>query len=181
MLQAIIIGNVGADAQLQSKDGRDFTTFRVAHNDSWTDQAGQQHTSSIWVDCIMSGHAKVAEYIRQGTTVCVMGTVSLRVYSSEKDRCMKCGMTINVRSVELIGSRPDAVPSRLYDAQGAQHNVQKYYLTDVKSCKLRNMRSDIFDVDASGWVTPCVSPNPTPMPTPAPQDTNSEQSQDEPF
>ena len=33
MLQAFLIGNVGADAQLQAKDGRKFTTFRVAHND----------------------------------------------------------------------------------------------------------------------------------------------------
>ena len=27
MLQAFLIGNVGADAQLQAKDGRKFTTY----------------------------------------------------------------------------------------------------------------------------------------------------------
>ena len=41
MLQTTVIGNVGADAQVNNKDGREFVTFRVAHNDTWTDQAGQ--------------------------------------------------------------------------------------------------------------------------------------------
>ena len=43
MLIATLVGNVGADAQKKTADGRNFTTFRVAHNDDWTDQSGQRH------------------------------------------------------------------------------------------------------------------------------------------
>lgn len=154
MLQTTVIGNVGADAQFQSKDGRDFVTFRVAHNDVWTDQAGQQHSSTIWVDCIMSGKPKVAEFIKAGTQVFISGRTSVRVYSSEKDRCMKAGITINVDSVQLLGGINDEVPRRLYDTNGAQHDVKKWYLTDVKSTTLKNVKGDEFQVDDNGWVSP---------------------------
>ena len=154
MLQTTVIGNVGADAQFQSKDGRDFVTFRVAHNDVWTDQAGQQHSSTIWVDCIMNGKPKVAEFIKAGTQVFISGRTSVRVYSSEKDRCMKAGITINVDTVQLLGGINDEVPRRLYDNNGAQHDVKKWYLTDVKSTTLKNVKGDEFNVDAKGRVSP---------------------------
>lgn len=154
MLQTIAIGNVGAEPKFNNKDGKEFITFRVAHNDSWTDQAGNQHTSTIWVDCIMAGKPKVAEYLKPGTMVFVMGNVSLRVYSSEKERCMKAGMTINVSRIELLGGSSDDVPTRLYDKDGVQHNVSKYYLTDVKSTTLMNQRGRRYVVNEGGWVAP---------------------------
>ena len=154
MLQTTVIGNVGADAQFQSKDGREFVNFRVAHNEVWTDQAGQQHSSTIWVDCIMNGKPKVAEFIKAGTQVFISGRTSVRVYSSEKDRCMKAGITINVDTVQLLGGISDEVPRRLYDQNGSQHDVKKWYLTDVKSTTLRNVKGNEFNVDANGWVSP---------------------------
>lgn len=152
MLQQILVGNLGADAMLQEKDGRKFTTFRVAHNDAWTDGNGQRHDNTIWVDCIMQDHPKVAEFLKQGQQVVVIGTVSLRIYSSQKDRCMKAGMTINVQRIELVGGQSDAVPSRLYDSNGAMHEVRKYYATDVRSTVLSSQRGQQFQVDENGWV-----------------------------
>lgn len=154
MLQTTVIGNVGADAQVNKKDGREFVTFRVAHNDSWTDQAGQQHSNTIWVDCIMNGHPKVADFIKAGTQVVCIGRTSLRVYSSQKDRCMKAGMTINVESVQLLGGITDDVPRRLYDNNGVQHDVYKLYITDVKSTTLMNARGEQFEVNKKGFVLP---------------------------
>lgn len=160
MLQTTVIGNVGADAQVNNKDGQEFVTFRVAHNDSWTDQAGQQHSNTIWVDCIMNGHPKVADFIKAGTQVVCIGRTSLRVYSSEKDRCMKAGIQIKVDSVQLLGGASDDVPRKLYDANGVQHDVKKWYLTDVKDTELLNVRGDHFKVDANGWVSPMKAENP---------------------
>ena len=154
MLQATVIGNVGADAQVQNKDGREFTTWRVAHNDQWTGQDGVQHNNTIWVDCVMNGKSKVVEYIKAGTQVVCIGRVSLRTYSSAKDKCMKAGMTIQVESIQLLGGSSDEVPRRLYDDHGVQHDVKKWYLTDVKSTTLISQRGDPFRVDANGWVSP---------------------------
>ena len=154
MLQATVIGNVGADAQVQNKDGREFTTWRVAHNDQWTGQDGVQHNNTIWVDCVMNGKPKVVEYIKAGTQVVCIGRVSLRTYSSAKDKCMKAGMTIQVESIQLLGGSSDEVPRKLYDDNGVQHDVRKWYLTDVKSCVLFSQRGDRFEVDKKGWVQP---------------------------
>lgn len=159
MLQTTIVGYIGADCEFKSHDGKDFVTFRVSHNDSWTDAAGQQHTNSVWVDCIMNGRPKVADFLKKGTQVICQGTTSLRVYSSQKDRCMKAGMTINVSRIELLGGKTDAVPSRLYDANGVQHDVTKYFYTDVRSCQLMSQNGAQFTVDDKGFVYPVQTPD----------------------
>lgn len=153
MFLSTVIGNVGADAQVQSKDGREFVTFRVAHNEVWNDHAGVQHSSTIWVDCIMNGHPKVTEFLKAGTQVAVVGTTTLRTYSSEKQRAIVAGASIRVESVQLLGGATDDVPRRLYDDKGGMHDVRKAYYSDVKGCQLQSQRGDRFNVDANGWIT----------------------------
>lgn len=153
MFLSTVIGNVGADAQVQSKDGREFVTFRVAHNEVWNDQAGVQHSNTIWIDCIMNGHPKVTEFLKAGTQVAVVGTTTLRTYSSEKRRAIVAGASIRVESVQLIGGATDDVPRRLYDSKGGMHDVRKAYYSDVKECQLLSKRGDRFNVDANGWIT----------------------------
>lgn len=154
MLQVILIGNLGSDAETKSANGREFTTFRVAHNDSWTDQNGVKHESAIWVDCILNERPKVADYLKRGQMVAVMGNASLRTYSSEKDRCIKAGLTVNVRTIELLGGAGDLVPSSLADVNGVLHKVSKHYWTDIANVTLFSQRGELFITDANGFVTP---------------------------
>lgn len=154
MLQAIVCGYLGADAECKTEQGREFTTFRVAHSDRWVDADQQTHESTTWVDCIMSGHPNVANYLKQGTLVYVSGHVKLRAYSSEKVRAFVAGMTIRVVTVELLGGGSDAVPRRLYDRAGVMHDVKKYYFTNTPGEVLTNGRGKEFAVDDNGWVFP---------------------------
>lgn len=153
MFISTVIGNVGADAQVNQKDGREFVTFRVAHNEVWTDQAGTQHSTTTWVDCIMNGHPRVTEFLKAGTQVAVIGATTLRTYSSEKQRAIVAGAQIRVDSVQLLGGSSDEVPRRLYDDHGAMHDVHKAFYSDVKGCVLQSQRGDRFNVDANGWIT----------------------------
>lgn len=128
MLQVTCIGHLGGDAEVKSSNGREFTAIRLAHADRWTDDAGQVHEQTTWVDGILNGRPNVFEYLKKGQQVFVTGTASLRVYSSAKDRCMKAGLTINIRQLELLGGKADEVPTMLFDAYtGAQVSVNKYY------------------------------------------------------
>lgn len=163
MLQTTCIGHLGSDAEFKSINGKEFTTFRIANTDRWTDEAGQVHEETQWVDCIMNGKPGVLPYLKRGQQVYVIGPSSTRVYSSKKDRCMKAGLTINVRTCELIGGKSDEIPSVLYDANsGAQVDIKKYYHAAALA---RNddqpewiplvSRSQMrFVADRAGWVQP---------------------------
>ena len=154
MLQVTLIGNVGADAVRKAGDGYEFVSFRVCHNDRYTDSAGVRHESTMWVDCVMDKDAKVAEYLKAGTQVYVTGSLSLRVYSSAKDHCMKAGATIRVQRLELLSSKSDAVPTRLIDDDGVVHDVTKYFHCFKTGCFLHSERGAMFASDDNGWVLP---------------------------
>lgn len=154
MLQASIIGYLGADAEIKGDSGREFITFRVSHSERYTDQAGTTHDNTVWVDVTLNGRQRIVEFLKRGTCVFVQGRLSLRVYSSAKDRCMKAGASISATTVELIGGKSDEVPSRLYDHEGVQHDVQKYYHTDMKGGVLMSTQGKQFVVDDNGWILP---------------------------
>lgn len=157
MLQANLIGNIGANAEIKATDGREFVTFRVAHNESYKDSQGNKVDKTMWIDCTMScdgGRPAVFPYLTQGTLVYIAGSITTRVYSSEKDRCMKAGITIHVQRIELLGGQGDIVPRRLYTSDGEMLDVSKFYLTTAKDCVLMDARGKRFQANQDGWVTP---------------------------
>lgn len=157
MLQCTMIGNLGANAEIKTADGREFVTFRIAHNDSFKGADGVRKETSMWVDCTMNcstGRPAVLPYLTKGTTVCVVGNVSLRVYSSEKDRCMKAGLTIHVQKLELLGGSGDAIPRRLYTSDGVMVDVNKYYHADTQEAMLYDQRGNGYQVAEGGWILP---------------------------
>lgn len=159
MLQAELIGNLGAAAEVVRTNGSEFIKFRVADTRKWKSADGQQHSETMWVDCIISdAHHSVFEYLKTGTQVYVSGSISTRVYSSQKDRCMKCGLTIHVRNIQLLGGRGDSMPVKLYDRNGVQHDITKwYYVEDVRNQVLQDMQANQYEVDESGWVRPAAA------------------------
>lgn len=154
MFNVIAIGNIGGDAEVRNEGGNEFVSFRVAHNDKYTDSDGVVHTSTQWIDCSMNGRPNVLPWLKAGQMVMVMGTASLRIYDSAKDHCKKAGIRVNVRTLELLGAGGDKVPSRLYDDDGAEHPVQKYFHTDVAATVLKSNRGEDFGVDDNGWCVP---------------------------
>lgn len=155
MLQCTVIGNLGANAEIKTSDGREFVTFRIAHNDSFKSADGTKVESSMWVDCTMScqnGRPAVLPYLTKGTAVCVVGNVSLRVYSSEKERCMKAGMTVHVQKLELIGGQGDPIPRRLFTSDGVMVDVSKCYYVNSKDKILMDQRGNQYKVLKGGWI-----------------------------
>ena len=124
MLRAELIGNLGADAQVVSENGKSFVSFNVAHTDKWTDAAGAAHESTQWVSCIINdSSSKVVQFLRKGKQVFVRGNLTARVFSSEKQRAMVAGLTINVREIELVGAKVDDKPTETTTEQ-ANENEQ---------------------------------------------------------
>lgn len=161
MLQGNAIGHIGGDAEVKNTNGKEFTTFRIAHSDRWTDEAGQTHETTQWIDCVMNGRPGVLDYLKKGQMVFVSGSLVCRIYSSAKDRCMKAGVTINVRTLELLGGRGDEIPSVLFDANtGGQVEVKKWFNVpslvrgedQPEFVPLVSRSQERFIADRNGWV-----------------------------
>lgn len=166
-----LIGNLGADAEVKVSNGDKFVAMRVAHTDKWKDAAGNVHENTIWVDVTMNDtESKVLPYLRQGVKVFVRGNASLRVYSSPKDRCMKAGLSISAREIELVGGTSDDVPRRLIDpSTGALFDITKHYwcnrdnsaLDDGAMFPLVDERGRNYVMNKGGFVVPAADPNGT--------------------
>lgn len=161
MLQAELIGNLGANAEVVTVDGGKFIKFRVAHTDSWTEN-GERKSRTTWVDCTMSCVNGVVPavfpYLLMGQSIYVRGTISTRVYSSQKDRCMKAGITIRVVSIELLGGKSDPVPRQLFTTDGAtMFDVKKFFYVNgiwpKEGTQLIDRHGSIYNVDHNGWVS----------------------------
>ena len=166
MIKCEIIGNLGADCEVKESNGNKFGACRVAHTEKYTDAQGNVHDSTIWVDVVIpDADNKVIPYLKAGVKVFVRGNANLRVYSSQKDRCMKAGLTINAREIELCGGSSDAVPRQLIDPTNGQlFDVSKYYWVDKSTKGMK--KSDVVDMtdakggryqmDSLGFVVPFV-------------------------
>lgn len=164
MLQATIIGHLGADASVKVSNGKEFTSFRVAHSDRWTSQDGSVHEQTIWVDCILQGAPAVVQFLKKGQCVYISGNVSLRVYSSAKDRCMKAGLTINARFVELVSKPATNYPAVMFSTEtGQQHQITYLgYCEDLKSANGKSLflvddKGNHFVANADGFISPASS------------------------
>lgn len=166
MLKASLIGNLGADAQVKTANGREFVTFRVAHSWNFAASDGTVNSGTIWVDCIGNNLKGVVEYLKKGTQVYVEGEISLRVYSSKQDRCMKAGMTIHVQSVQLIGGKTDDVPREVINPDnGEVYGVEKSYSVvdwntiqmDGGSKKMVDARGKEYVMDRFGLIKPITN------------------------
>ena len=151
MFTAHVIGNLGSDAEVVESNGKKFVTLSIADSRKFKNADGSDVNQTTWIDAIINNaDSPILPYLRQGVKVCVYGNVSLRVYSSKKDRMMKAGATIHVLSIELCGGSSDDVPRELIDPETAMvFQTNKYYWVNRDNSKMKE--SEMFTlVDAKG-------------------------------
>ena len=166
MLKVELIGNLGADCEIKESNGSKFVTMRVAHTNKYKKEDGSEVEQTTWVDVTMNNSdSKVIPFLKAGVKVFVRGNASLRVYSSQKDRCMKAGLTINAVEVELCGGMSELVPKQLVVPEtGALVDVKNYYQADIDTSKfkkddagyLNDTKGNRYLLVKGGWVTPFV-------------------------
>ena len=109
MIKVEIIGNLGADAQVQEKNGNRFVSFRVANTDKWTDKStGQIIESTQWISCTINGDGgALTPYLKKGAKVFVRGNAQFVIFSSAKTHQMEVGVNLFVREIELCGGQKE--------------------------------------------------------------------------
>lgn len=155
MQQYAIIGNLGSDAEVKNENGRSFVSLSIANTQRRTDAQGNVKETTDWVSATINGDGgNLLPYLKKGAKVYAIGDMSLRQYHSEKDHCLKAGVNLYIRSIELISTNVDAVPRELYDKNGLCYKVAKYYMVgDQSVTELYDRRGQAYTVK-DGWVAP---------------------------
>lgn len=184
MFTANVIGNLGADAEVVRSNGSEFVTLRIAETRKWKDNNGNEQKETNWVDAILNKvDHPVLPFLKQGVKVFISGPAALRVYSSKKDRCMKAGITVSVRMIELCGGNSEDVPRELIDPEtGTIHETKKYYWTnaptkDMKKDEVRMLldaKNHQYNMNKLGFVEPVAEPEIDNPENPATESENSQ-------
>lgn len=103
MIKTFLTGRLGKDAVINTLEGgKKVMNYSVA-----VDQGYGDNKSTLWVDCAQwSEKTGVAEYLKKGTMVAVIGEPSLRMYPKQ-DGTTGASFALRVDKVELLGSKPE--------------------------------------------------------------------------
>lgn len=170
MLKVELIGNLGADAEVKESNGSKFVTMRIANTTKWKTEQGEEKESTIWVDVTYNNvESKVIQFLKAGVKVFIRGNASLRVYSSQKDRCMKAGLSVAAQEIELCGGQTELVPRQLIvPKSGELVDVAKYYQANIDTSKwkkedammLYDAKGNQYKLVKGGWVAPMQQEQP---------------------
>lgn len=106
--QTIIVGNVGRDPELRfTPDGTAVCDFSVAVNKTWKDrETGEKQERTKWyrVNCWRALAETVAEYVRKGRQVMVIGDASASAWINEEGEA-QATLELTAYSVKFLGKR----------------------------------------------------------------------------
>jgi single-strand DNA-binding protein len=112
--QCIIVGNVGRDPEMRYlQSGTSVTSFSVAVSFKWTDrQTNERRERTTWYN--VSSWGKLSEianqYVKKGTQIMVVGTVSARAYMGA-DGQPRASLDLRAESFQLLGGTGDSSSS----------------------------------------------------------------------
>lgn len=154
-----VIGNLGADAEARREEGREFLSMSIADTTTKRREDGTTTETTEWISGTYNGnHNELLPYLKKGQKIMAIGECATRLFSSKKDRCMKAGINLYIRELRLLGSNPDPIPNRLYDYNGQERPVTKYYWAGpTEEGRLYDRRGQAFDVTPEGWVQTPIS------------------------
>lgn len=97
MLIAEIIGNLGHDAVVKQINGKEYTSFDVAHSERMSN--GERRT--VWVSVLRSGNGgQLLQYLKKGARVFVRGELSAKVYTT-RDGSANVSLSVMARETQL--------------------------------------------------------------------------------
>jgi single-strand DNA-binding protein len=110
MLKLMLTGALGNDCEVREVGERKAINFNVAVNQDYRDGEGNKVEKTEWIRAVIwkSGNqnSKIADYLKKGQKVYIEGVPSSEGYES-KDGKIKSSLTVNVKEIELLGSKTE--------------------------------------------------------------------------
>lgn len=103
MLIAEIIGNLGHDAVVKQINGKEYTSFDVAHSERMSN--GERRT--VWVSVLRSGNGgQLLQHLKKGARVFVRGELSAKIYTT-RDGASNVSLSVMARETQLCQTVDD--------------------------------------------------------------------------
>jgi single-strand DNA-binding protein len=105
--KVMVIGNLGADPEMRyTANGNAVTTFNVATNESWTDQAGERKERTEWFSVVTWNRLAetCAQYLTKGRSVYVEGRLQTRSWEAQ-DGQKRYRTEVIAETVRFLGGR----------------------------------------------------------------------------
>ncbi len=105
--KVMVIGNLGADPEMRyTANGNAVTTFNVATNESWTDQAGDRKERTEWFSVVTWNRLAetCAQYLTKGRSVYVEGRLQTRSWEGQ-DGQKRYRTEVIADTVRFLGGR----------------------------------------------------------------------------
>lgn len=105
MNRVILIGNLGADAELRyTQGGQPVVSMRLATSEKWQGKDGQQQERTDWHALTLWGKRAegLAQYLTRGSRIAVQGRIQYRQWD-DRDGNKRWSTDIVVDDVELLG------------------------------------------------------------------------------
>lgn len=125
MNRVILIGNLGADAELKyTQGGQVVSNFTVCTTERWT-KDGQKQEKSEWHRCFWwgKGAEAVSKYLEKGKKISVEGSLATRSWD-DKNGVKHYATEIRVDNVELLSSNSDGVRGKNQDSRRNDYESQ---------------------------------------------------------
>jgi len=106
--KVILVGNVGADAELKQKKGStSVTTFNVATNETYKNKSGDTVKETEWHKVVTFGKLSeiCAKYVKKGSSVFVEGRIRTHSYS-DKEGTTRYSTEIIANNVQFLNRTP---------------------------------------------------------------------------
>jgi single-strand DNA-binding protein len=109
MIEFFMIGNLGADAVMNSDESRKIVNFSVCHSESWKNREGNKEEKKQWVDCAYySESLELLEMLKKGVQVYVKGSPSVKVHV-KKDGDPIAVQYLRVSKIEILSKKKKEV------------------------------------------------------------------------
>lgn len=119
--KVILLGNLGQDPEVKYLDNnKTVASVSLATSERYTDRNGNKVENTEWHRLEMwDGLAKVAEnYLRKGSKVYIEGSIKTEEW--EKDGVKRYNTKIRVKSLQMLGDKPESTSSQ--PASAANNN-----------------------------------------------------------
>lgn len=121
MLKVIGNFNLGADATVNTVNGKTVINFNAAHSESYVDASGVRQDKSVWVNFSWwSDRINIVQYLKKGVSVLVDGVPSATLYKN-RDNIQVAQLQVRINYLQLLSkpqqrdSTPETTPQEPLD------------------------------------------------------------------